>query len=56
MPTIIEYFGIIIKFFSNEHLPVHVHAFYGSNMAMKVEFFLQDDKIVKKNFKGGSGL
>ncbi len=25
MPTIFEYFGIIFKFYSNEHEPIHVH-------------------------------
>jgi hypothetical protein len=38
MPTLYEYFGIVIKFFSNEHWPIHVHAFYGDKYACKVEF------------------
>lgn len=25
MPTIYEYFGIVFKFFSDEHEPIHVH-------------------------------
>ncbi len=25
MPTIFEYFGLIFKFYSNEHEPIHVH-------------------------------
>lgn len=38
MPTLYEYFGIVIKFFSNEHWPIHVHAFYGHHFGCKVEF------------------
>ena len=38
MPTLYEYFGIMVKFFSNEHWPIHVHAFYGDEFACKVEF------------------
>lgn len=26
MPTLYEYFGIIVYFFSNDHEPIHVHA------------------------------
>jgi hypothetical protein len=52
MPTIFEYFGIILKFFSREHLPIHVHAFYGDGYAMKVEFTFKGQKIVKREYKG----
>lgn len=55
MPTIFEYFGIILKFFSKEHLPIHVHAFYGDNYAMKVEFTFKGQKIVKREYKGVKG-
>ena len=55
MPTIFEYFGIILKFYSNEHDPIHVHALYGKDYEMKVEFHLKKgevDKIVYKKIKG----
>jgi len=41
MPTLYEYFGIVVKFFSNEHWPIHVHAFYGNEFGCKVEFNLK---------------
>ncbi|MCC7358009.1 MAG: DUF4160 domain-containing protein [Anaerolineales bacterium] len=29
MPTISEFFGIVIRMYFNDHLPPHFHAFYG---------------------------
>jgi hypothetical protein len=55
MPVIFEYFGIILQFFSNEHLPIHVHAYYGSQYAMKVEFYLSGDVIESIEYKGVRG-
>ncbi|WP_084599901.1 DUF4160 domain-containing protein [Dyadobacter beijingensis] len=28
MPEILEYFGMIFYFYSNEHLPIHIHVSY----------------------------
>ena len=28
MPKLYEYFGLIIMFYANEHVPVHVHGKY----------------------------
>ena len=28
MPKLYEYLGIIVLFYSNEHLPIHVHGKY----------------------------
>ena len=36
MPTIFEIFGLRFFFYSDEHLPIHVHIEYGGNDA-KVE-------------------
>lgn len=36
-PKLFIYKGIELKFFSDEHKPIHVHAMYGE-MQMKVEF------------------
>ena len=36
MPTIFEIFGLRFLFYSDEHLPIHVHIEYGGNDA-KVE-------------------
>jgi hypothetical protein len=46
MPKIYEYFGIIIRFFSNEHEPIHVHAFYGESI-IKISFYIKDCKVTK---------
>lgn len=29
MPKVLEYFGFIFYFYSNEHLPIHVHVSFG---------------------------
>lgn len=49
MPTIYEYLGIVIRFYSNEHEPIHVHAIYGKNV-VKVSFFIKDGKIYRTTF------
>lgn len=36
MPTIFEIFGLRFFFYSDEHLPIHVHVEYGGNDA-KIE-------------------
>ena len=46
MPTIYEYLGIMIMFFSNEHEPIHIHANYDNN-SIKVSFFIENNKIYK---------
>lgn len=54
MPVIFEYMGIILLFFSKEHTPIHVHAIYGGNQGMRVEFHIKGDRIdaVYGNLKG----
>ena len=34
MPTISEFFGIVIQMFWREHAPPHFHALYGENEAL----------------------
>ena len=34
MPTICEFFGILIRMYYDDHNPPHFHAFYGSHEAM----------------------
>lgn len=46
MPKLIEYFGIIVRFFSDEHEPIHVHAFY-NKYQVKVNFFIKEGKITR---------
>lgn len=58
-PKLFEYKGIEVFFYANEHLPVHVHAYYGSEYGMKVEFILLNEKIKTVNYKvlkGRKGL
>ena len=34
MPTISQFFGIVIRMYYNDHLPAHFHAEYGSDEAV----------------------
>ncbi len=49
MPKIFEYLGIIIRFFSNEHSPIHVHAFY-NDAEIKIELHIKNGIITTKYF------
>lgn len=46
MPKLYEYLGIVIRFYSNDHLPVHVHAEY-NEMEMKVLFRTKNGKVTR---------
>ena len=46
MPKLYEYFGLIFLFYSQEHEPIHIHAFYGE-MQLKAEFIIEDGIITK---------
>lgn len=55
MPKIIEYFGIILRFFSREHEPIHVHAFFGEECQVKVSFIILEgviEEIIYENVAG----
>ena len=43
MPTILNIFGLRFYFYSDEHLPIHVHIEYGDNDA-KVEIATREVK------------
>jgi hypothetical protein len=46
VPKLYEYFGLVVYFYSNEHLPIHVHgAFQGCES--KAEILLEGGKVVK---------
>ncbi len=49
MPVLFEYLGIVIKFYSNEHEPVHVHALYG-DAEIKISFFIKEGDIYKTTY------
>ncbi len=46
MPKLFEIFGFSFFFYSNEHLPIHIHIIKGDAEA---KFELQDDEFVLKN-------
>ncbi len=54
MPTIFEYFGIIFKFYSNEHMPIHVHVIKGECEAI-FEIIIENGKIkeIRQRFREG---
>lgn len=39
MPTLYEYFGMVFYFYSNDHLPVHVHVSYAEYESIAELFF-----------------
>jgi hypothetical protein len=50
MPSIFEYLGIMIFFYSNEHEPIHVHGKYGEYES-KAEFYIVDGRIEEIKIK-----
>ncbi len=44
MPKIFQYLNYIIRFYTNEHLPIHVHVQI-QDREMKVEFQISGDSI-----------
>jgi hypothetical protein len=57
MPKIFQYLNFIIRFYSNEHLPVHVHIQL-QQKEMKVEFRISGDNVTLlfKKVKGKKSL
>lgn len=53
MPKIFEYLAFIIRFYSNDHLPIHVHVQI-QEREMKVEFLFEgeDLTLLFKKIKG----
>lgn len=54
MPTIYEYLGIIIQFYSREHEPIHIHAIYNGNV-VKVTLFVRDGKVYRVSYANNVG-
>jgi Domain of unknown function (DUF4160) len=53
MPKIFEYLSYIIRFYSNDHLPIHVHVQIEQRESKAEFLFLEDDiKIIFKKVKG----
>lgn len=55
MPTIYEYLGLLIYFYSNEHEPIHVHAKFG-RYESKAEFVIINGEIVEIKLKTVKGV
>ncbi len=54
MPKIFEYLGIVIRFYANEHEPIHVHAQY-ADAELNVEFEIVNKEIVDIVYKRVAG-
>ena len=50
MPNLYKYFGIIFKFYSNDHEPIHIHAEYNKNI-VKVTFHQRDGQVYRITYK-----
>lgn len=46
MPTLYEYFGLIILFYSNEHEPIHVHGKY-QGCESKAQIIFENGKFIR---------
>lgn len=55
MPRLIEYFGLIFYFYSNEHLPVHVHVSHAEYETI-FELFFQEGKLVDVQTRKADGI
>lgn len=50
MPKIYEYLGIIFLIYTDDHLPIHVHAQYG-DFENKIELYYADGELVEVVFQ-----
>ena len=55
MPKVLEYFGIIFYFYSNEHLPIHVHVSYNEYESI-FEIFFENGKLKDVQVRKASGI
>ncbi len=57
MPRVYEYLSYIIRFYTNEHLPVHVHVQL-QQRETKVEFHISEENVtlIFKKVKGRQPL
>jgi hypothetical protein len=57
MPKIFEYLAYIIRFYTNDHLPIHVHVQIDERESKAEFLFLEDDvKIIFKKVKSKTPL
>ena len=55
MPKILEYFGIVFYFYSNEHQPIHVHVSYNDFESI-FEIFFVDGKLKDVQIRKAAGI
>ena len=55
MPKLIEYFGLVFYFYSNEHLPVHVHVSHAEYETI-FELFFEAGKLSDIQVRKASGI
>ncbi|MCF0043344.1 DUF4160 domain-containing protein [Dyadobacter fanqingshengii] len=55
MPKILEYFGIVFYFYSNDHLPIHVHVSY-NEFETVFEIFFEEGKLKEVRLREVSGV
>lgn len=55
MPKILEYFGIVFYFYSNEHLPIRVHVSYNDYESI-FEIFFIDGRLKDVQIRKASGI
>ncbi|NLN00905.1 MAG: DUF4160 domain-containing protein [Lentisphaerae bacterium] len=54
MPKLFEYFGLIVRFYSNEHEPIHVHGVYRDRES-RAELVIQNGKVIELRFSPVKG-
>lgn len=55
MPKLIEYFGLVFYFYSNEHLPVHVHVSHAEYETI-FELFFDEGKLSDVQLRKADGV
>ncbi|MCE7044171.1 DUF4160 domain-containing protein [Dyadobacter sp. CY312] len=55
MPKVFEYFGIIFYFYSNEHLPIHVHVSYNGYESI-FEIFFENGELKDVQIRKAQGI
>lgn len=54
MPTLYEYLGLTIFFYSNEHPPIHVHGEH-QGQECKAEIVIEDGTVARINISNVTG-
>ncbi len=45
MPKIFQYLNYVVRFYSNDHLPIHVHVQFGKEQECKVDFLFDGNEL-----------